>query len=710
MLRHGSSLRLPRLLQRWLLLVCSLGVLAGCGAPGEPGAASGYYLIDTLTRSQALPGVDFHLRYAERAGQRLTLHLAFYNNGPSDLAQVQGVDIHAVRLVGARSEAPVEASASLENGIVPAGGWLSGGATNGSLVFDAGTASDFSLLLPGFGAVPFRLDTPLLAPPEASPASPGQSQPDFEVQSTDNPEVILVVEAVELTDSALDITLVVHDPQELGPGDATLEAVRRAVVFDTRWNQYRSEPGPAIFSDPVGGEIAAEALVARFEPPAGDVVLLKAPSFPLLRIPLHPEEPLALATTGDLPPSTVPRELAAETMATIQSQATPLDNVLTSLNRALARGTREQYLEHFVPALRETQGQIFDTVRSLPLETVMLQARAVDVPESSPADSLDYQVAWSYRVVGAEPDERLSAEAELTLQHEAERWQIARLASQGPFWALGPTEAEQAGPFWIFFRPGARSRIAALKADLAVALQQVEQRLPDRAGATHVMFVTETPQEFADLTGRDPQRFSGLALSRYRIDASGITTTEATFYINGATFQTVIEADRRQTLVHELTHLLLAPTTMPFTPVWLVEGMAMEVANDLPAVTMQAQIVAGALDTFRLDAFTMQSAFGLHDPGGTQTAADYSYAAYLARYLVERYGFEAFLAFYDSFAEVPIEAIRGDLDVGEVQQDLNRTFGTLAGKLTPDRLQAAYGIDLATLEQDFVAWLRQKGG
>jgi hypothetical protein len=162
--------------------------------------------------------------------------------------------------------------------------------------------------------------------------------------------------------------------------------------------------------------------------------------------------------------------------------------------------------------------------------------------------------------------------------------------------------------------------------------------------------------------------------------------------------------------VHELTHLLLAPTTIPYKPVWLVEGMAMEVANDLPSATMRGLIESGELDSFDLGAFTMQTAFGVHDPGGTQTAADYSFAAYLARYLVDRYGFEDFLSFYDSFAGVPIESIRDDLDSGESEQDLDRTLGVLAGKLTPERLQAAYDIDLSTLEEEFIAWLRQQGG
>jgi hypothetical protein len=340
----------------------------------------------------------------------------------------------------------------------------------------------------------------------------------------------------------------------------------------------------------------------------------------------------------------------------------------------------------------------------------MLQSRVSSSDQQASGTTLTYQVVWSYRVAGTEPTEKLTAEVELGIQRNGNHWQIVRLSGRGPFWALGPTEVERAGSFWIFFRPSAESRIASIKADLTIALQRVEQRLPDRERSVHAMFVTETPQEFANLTGRDPERFSGLALSRYRIEASGIKTTEATFYINGTTFLAASEADRRQTLVHELTHLLLAPTTMPFTPVWLVEGMAMDVANDLPSETMRALIASGAIEDFDLYAFTTQTAFGLHDPGGTQTAADYSYAAYLARYLVERYGFEALLTFYDSFADVPIEDLRDDLNTGEAGRDLNRTLGVLAGRLTPERLQATYSLDLSTLERDFKAWLRQQGG
>jgi len=70
-----------------------------------------------------LPGIDLHLRYAERQANGLTLHLALYNNGATDLAQVQGANVEAARL---GELAPVAYSPNFGAGIAPAGGWLAG--------------------------------------------------------------------------------------------------------------------------------------------------------------------------------------------------------------------------------------------------------------------------------------------------------------------------------------------------------------------------------------------------------------------------------------------------------------------------------------------------------------------------------------------------------------------------------------------------------
>ena len=706
MLQHGSSLRRPEEVWRWLLLLSCL-VLAACGRPG--GAASGAYLIDTLVRSEALEGVDLHLRYAEREGDRLTLHLAFYNNSQADLAQVQGIDPRAVRLAGAPSEAPANVSASLENGIVPAGGWLSGGATNGTLTFDAGPGQAWSLSVPGFPPVPFRLDTPLRTAPEPAVPAVTRFRPGYEVESPDEPGATLRIEVVEVSEDALNLTIVAGDPAADDASEATIAAARLAVAFDARWNQYRSTPDPAITPDlaPDMHDIPEEAVTVRFSRPLGNAVLLSVPGFPLLRVPLRSGEPVGLATSLDLPPSTEARVPPVPTE--IAPQVAAVSEMFASLNHALAQWNREQYLEHFIPGLREAQGELFDRLQELPLDEVLLQPRTGDLLAATlDENTLPQQlgVTWSYHLREAAPDAHLSFDAELSVHRVRGRLQIGAIKGQEPFWALGPTEVEQAGAFWIFFRPEARTRLARTKDDLAAALEEVERRLPGRMTSVQVMFVTETPEEFAALTGRDPRRFSGLALSRYRIGRREITTTESTFYINGATFHGLSESERRQTLVHELTHLVLAPSTTPFTPVWLVEGVAMEVAGDLPAAAMRTQVDAGALDAFRMISFTEQASFGLLDPDGAQ--ADYAFAAYLARYLVEQYGFDGLVEFYDSFSAVPVAAIRDDLSLAGEAVAEGQTLGPLAAKITPELVYEAFDLEFATLERDFLKWLRQQ--
>jgi hypothetical protein len=132
----------------------------------------------------------------------------------------------------------------------------------------------------------------------------------------------------------------------------------------------------------------------------------------------------------------------------------------------------------------------------------------------------------------------------------------------------------------------------------------------------------------------------------------------------------------------------------------------MEVAGDLPAAAMRTQVDAGALDAFRLISFTEQASFGLHDPDGAQ--ADYAFAAYLARYLVEQYGFDRLLAFYESFLAVPVAAVRDDLSLAGQTLGEGQTLGPLAAKITPELIHEAFDLEFAQLERDFLRWLRQQ--
>ena len=119
---------------------------------------------------------------------------------------------------------------------------------------------------------------------------------------------------------------------------------------------------------------------------------------------------------------------------------------------------------------------------------------------------------------------------------------------------------------------------------------------------------------------------------------------------------------------------------------------------------MQDVYAAGEIDRWTLQEFTAKHSFAAH-ASDDETAVDYAYSAYLARYLIETYGFERFRDFYEGFANVPVETVRSDLADAQASAAADQTLGALAAKLLPDQLRAAFGIDPAALERDFKQWL-----
>jgi len=719
MLRHGSS-RNKRSRRRQSLLkavLCLLHLLlAACGsgqAPAGSGAAGavapGLYAVDALAPSLQAPGIEMHLRYAERAPTGLVVHLAFYNNGPNDLAVVRGADPAAARLRGDDAEPPSAYSASLEGGIAPAGAWLAGGATNGTLTFARARGAAFTFEFPGFEAVPFRLDMPLRQAPEPAPAPVGTYTYGNGPAGGRSGQV--AIERATVDERAVEIVVALPDAAEEFV-DAAAD-VQGAVLLDSRWNQYpvaqaAAPAGDSTSPTPVSATAGTRRVALRFEGrPVGDVLLLRVPPFPLVRVPLRPGQEAAPASAVDLPPSRERRPApvpAGDRTDSVTGEQQAIEQLVAELGRRIAARDRQGYLNAFAPEMRDEQARVFDRILALPLSDVGFTLEAGVVPDED-GQNRGAQVTLRYRAGDAAAVHTYSHDLALDLRRDADVWQITAVRGDLPFWLLGPTEARRTGAFTIFFRPLAESQLRAVEEEVAAALQQVGERLSGRVPASNVMFVTETADEFARLTGRDPARFAGVALSRYRIAPEGVTIEGSAFYINGAAFDDSRKESRQQTIAHELVHLALAEQTMPYTPVWAVEGMAIEVAEELPAETMRAAVQAGKLQGFDLAEFTARRGWGAPDQSGAETALDYAFAAYLTRYLVDRYGFDRFVAFYDSFATVPWARLEKDLPVTESEAVAESAFGTLARDLTAAQLQTAYGLDLATLERDFLAWV-----
>ena len=159
------------------------------------------------------------------------------------------------------------------------------------------------------------------------------------------------------------------------------------VVFDGLWQQYRPgqveqtlDKGIQPVGDVWGQDETNSGTLTFPRPTAGDTVLLRVPSYPLVRLALRPDGTAAVATDADLPPSVAPRPtptpaptptpLTGEDL--VRQQA---EELIAALGSALAARDRAAYLALFTPELQAAQSELFDRIATLPLDELQLGAR-----------------------------------------------------------------------------------------------------------------------------------------------------------------------------------------------------------------------------------------------------------------------------------------------------------------------------------------------
>jgi len=706
-----------------------VGAMAGCTTtptvPADPvsstasqsAMAQGWFALDQLVRSPQLAGVDLHLRAAERTADGIVVHVSFYNNRSEDLQAVRGIDLAQTQLVDARTHLPSAQSASFAQGIAPPGRWISGGGNVGTFTFAGAQGDTWELRVPAFPPVRFTLDQPT-TPPALGALPVGTYKYDAEVLSTQVENIALKVEQVAVMDDNVALTVAFANRN---PSDITFEAAltgNDAVLLDPQWQQYSPtavEPTLAQGIAPAG-ETWLEDAVNRGtltfpRPPSGDVLLFAMPGFPPVRLPLGTDAVATAATIADLPPSTEPRPqpsplVAQNGPASAQTEAAQL---LQQINDALAQRDRAAYVAAFAPELQAVQGEVFDRLSTLPVTTIVWDAAAGPDATLSPDGSVlnNYGVEVQYGIEGVDPSNPFVSTLTAQLTQADGRWTIATLEGEQPFWLRSPATAQRAGSFWIFSRPGMNADLAMIEREAQQAMDDVDRTLPNRAQATSVMFVTATDDEFEALTGRSGAQFVGVATARFDVRTDSIAVTNRAFFLNGAAFRNNTVQDRQQTITHELTHLVLANTTMPFTPAWLSEGAAMFVSSDLPTDTLRSVQQAGGFDTVGIATLSSQTSFGgVAGAAMDQTSVEYAYSAFLATYLIETYGADRFWTLYDSFADVPVNDVRAAIEAAN--GDFDAAMQQLAPRIAAQKVQDAYGVDLQMLERDYESWLTER--
>lgn len=701
----------------------SVGEASPDATPAASTASGDYFLVDTLVRSDQLDGIDMQVRYVERAGDDLVVHLSFYNNRGQDLAYVSGASVAAARLRdGGEELSPEEYSDTLAGGIDPGGGWYDGGANVGSVTFAGVSGDDLVLAFPGFPDVDIALDRPIDTPPQSTVAEPGTYSFDVEANSDRLENIALRVEQAVIGDETLELTIAFVNQND---SDITFSAALSgsdAVIFDGNWQQYRPQTIGSTLESGIGpeggiwGQDEANTGTLVFpRPAAGDVLLFKFPSYPLIKLPLREGEQAALAAVADLPPSAEPRPTPtpAPTPTPLSGEELAREEInqfFSALNTAVAERNRDAYLNAFAPELREAQGTIFDRIPQLPIDNITIAPADEDNNGSfvNDAEVSNFKVEYSYNVRDIDPANTFTSIGDYSLAKQNGGWVIREQKGGLPFWAYAPTEAKRSGAFWIFYRPEMAGELPVIEAEAQRAFDAVDQALPGRARPVNVMHVTASEDEFYDLTDRIASRFLGVATARYQIRKRGIEISSQAFYINGAAFEQDAEQNREQTIAHEFVHLVLSPQTMPYTPAWISEGAATYFTGDFRPDLIKTWLEDGGRDKISLRELSLKTNFGEHDFTGEQTAIDYAYSANLARYIVDTYGKDKYIELYDSFAGVPFERISDELPTFGFGSIFDSVFGNVAQELAPEQIQQVLGVDIDTLERDYEAWLQQQ--
>lgn len=420
--------------------------------------------------------------------------------------------------------------------------------------------------------------------------------------------------------------------------------------------------------------------------------------------------------------------------------AQQVQELLDARAGALADGDVAGYLEPLDPPAREVEEPVAEQAADAPLSEIRLRVpdptfdeREVDGERIMVAANTKVDFVFRYEDI---PDDnpfhfRLRSDFE---RHDGQ-WRVAdsRLVipdaqtpvPMPPMWALGPVEVARSEHFLAFHRPG----LADPEGALGIAEEARGQLLPRltlEASPAHVLQLADTTDEYQRIISpASParavamtnlfMRSTGYAQSRIPTNRHMSVNLEAVFADSlppeavdgqggtggmggagdpsdgGEDHQFEPETTPREVFQHELGHLALSRFTRTSTPVWVMEGGAMELAGEERVRSWRRGLADGTYEDISfLDLSRRDPTIGL-------SAMEYAYVNAAVSSLVDEFGAERFWDFYRGFKEfatgsagTPMEQIHAD--------GTNRL------------LFRVYDMGEETLDQRALEWMRQATG
>lgn len=238
------------------------------------------------------------------------------------------------------------------------------------------------------------------------------------------------------------------------------------------------------------------------------------------------------------------------------------------------------------------------------------------------------------------------------------RWRVTRVRVEGRqlFWERGFTEVLATEHFLVFYQLKAEEGVRRAR----TAGEQLEKawsrllKTPVVPGPRYAAFVIPDKEDFRALTGRDPGTFSGATSAAYGMREGRLRVMNQAMYVNDSHFSALQRSwgkpDRMVTMQHELVHLALAPLTRPWTPAWLVEGVATYYSGQLDSFSMEA--LRRRLPRGRVLAhLSAQPFIGAGVADAEEVWVQYHYSAAAVRWIEKQLGEDSLMELYAAFAQ-----------------------------------------------------------
>ena len=671
------------------------------------------FLLDQRTQSSTIEEIELVLYSVELTADEFILTAAFENATGEALrfgggASLSRRDLRLVDGQGNGYEA-LDVERDLAR-FQPTGGFAPDGAAVGTVTFPLpeGDGPYRVVGLFDFEPEPFALDAPL---PEAPDVPNGVYDVNIDVFSEQEvlAPLALRVRRVEIADELVRFDVGFVNTSFQTYGLSVGPRAREATLLDALRRQYQPEE----VSDSIRSNITPRDGIEADGVYTGTLTFPRPQSLSELRLAFPQYQPLTLQfDESGLVGSEGASDAEAPALSASEQTYRSINDALSQQAETLLAGDTEAFLAELDPNLRDNVSDTFARLAQLPLAEFSLALEPEQNFRGVDNELSGGLVEMRYRLDGVPEDNVFvyNFVADLERASENEGWILTALEPNRlpPFWWTGGFALFETEHFLLLSRAEdedfalAESEVEAAYEALAAQGLPLEER--------YVAYFTQAASDFYELTGTNRANLLGVALSTYETADETINVRNRAFYLNGeALADPRRDPDERQTTItHELVHLVFAQSSRPYTPSWLSEGLAVHYSGEDSTEARTRLFTEGRMNEVDLVELTTLVELGEHDYLGETTNYRYIFSGATIGYLIETFGEQTLLDFYQAYAELPVQDVEERMPRYQSAYAVEAVFQELSEEFTAQSVQDFFELTLAELDSAVKAWIAEQ--